>query len=604
MDMKNLKISLKLLISFGIVILLTIAVGVTGILFLQDSSNDTAQLNTRADAAIVSARLNRNIQQQRSCFRDAFICCALGNESKLLENVEEIELLDTEFKTQLAALREMLSSPEAIAQYDEIQESYPLYSAKRDGLFEGYLDPIVTEEEAEQMLIEIPTYVEPVTTAIADLTNLLEAFTDDMATEADETSTMVTIAIIAILVVAVAIAILLCLYISHIISTPVIMMMGLLKQVGETGNLNFSEEVKARTKAETKYKDEIAQSLAAFVEMMDQLIYYGESLGKVADQDLSIEVKTLGGSDTMGNALTKMLDNLNSIFGEISTAADQVGSGSAQIADGAQALASGTTEQAATIEELVASMEGISQSVENAAESARKAADLSDGVRAKAEEGSEQMKLMMESVRDISKASQSIGEVVKVIDDIAFQTNILALNAAVEAARAGQHGKGFAVVADEVRNLASKSAAAAKDTNDLIASSISKANEGVKIAESTNQSLLEIVSEIIQSSAMNAEIAVSAENQAIQVAQANDGLGQVSHVVQQNSATAEESAAASEELSGQSSIMREMVATFRLRGNSAQGRSHSAQATSKRLPAAAPNRAERGMALHGSAEKY
>jgi methyl-accepting chemotaxis protein len=374
-------------------------------------------------------------------------------------------------------------------------------------------------------------------------------------------------------------------------------MMGFLKQVGETGNLNFTDDEWARTRAEMIHKDEISQSLAAFVKMLEQLVYYGQSLESVADQDLSIEVETLSGNDTMGNALTKMLDNFNRIFGDISSAAEQVGGGSAQIADGAQILASGTTEQAATIEELAASMEEISQSVENAAQSARKAADLSDSVRTKAEAGSEQMKLMMQSVQDISKASQSIGEVVKVIDDIAFQTNILALNAAVEAARAGQHGKGFAVVAEEVRNLASKSAAAAKDTNDLIAGSIKKADEGVKIAESTNQALLEIVSEIVESSAMNAKIADSAESQAAQVAQANSGLEQVSQVVQQNSATAEESAAASEELSGQSNIMREMVATFRLRDGKTRTNSGLANAEPKPKHQPTPTHKETGIAI-------
>jgi methyl-accepting chemotaxis protein len=599
--MKDLKISLKLLISFGIVILLTVVVGVMSILFLQDSSNDTSLLDRRASAAISAVRLNRILQEQRSCYRDAFICCALENNSKLLENVEEIKTLHTNFTEELATLGELLTLPESIALYEQMGEGYSAYSVKRDELFEGYLDPDVTEAEAEQMLIDIPNYVDPIVDAAVELTNMVDSLMSEMATEAAETSTTVTWVVIGIVAFSALFAILLATYIARMISTPISLMMSHLKQVGETGNLNFSEEDKARTAAEAKHKDEIAQSMAAFAKMMDQMVYYGQSLEQVADQDLSIEVRTLGSNDTMGNALGKMLGNLNSIFGEISSAADQVGSGSSQIASAAQALASGTAEQAATVEKLSTSMAEISTVVDNSAQSARKAANLSDSARAKAEAGSEQMKQMMEAVRDISKASQSIGEVVKVIDDIAFQTNILALNAAVEAARAGQHGKGFAVVADEVRNLASKSAAAAKDTNDLIASSISKANEGVKIAESTNQALLEIVGEIIQSSAMSTEIAGSAESQAIQVAQANTGLEQVSLVVQQNSATAEESAAASEELSGQSSIMRDMVATFRLRGNQTQSRTNSG---ANRLPAAAPSRTERGMALYGSAEKY
>jgi methyl-accepting chemotaxis protein len=602
--MKDLKISLKLLVSFGIVILLTVVVGVMSIFFLQDSSSDTALLDTRASAAISVVRLNRILQEQRSCYRDAFICCALENDSKLLENVEEIQTLHTNFTNELATLGELLSAPESIALYEKLEADYPAYSAKRDELFEGYLDPAVTEAEAEQMLIDIPNYVDPIVDVAIELTNLLDNQMSEMADEAAETSAIVTWVVIGIVAFSAIFAIILATYIARMIANPLTSMMGWLKQAGETGNLKFRDEEWALCDKLSAGKDEIGQSINAFNVFMRKVVYYGEELSRVSDNDLTGRVVKLSEQDTIGNALENMVDSLNAAFGEISTAADQVGSGSSQIASAAQALASGTAEQAATVERLSSSMLEISTVVDKSAQSARKAADLSDSARAKAEAGSEQMRMMMESVQDISMASQRIGEVVKVIDDIAFQTNILALNAAVEAARAGQHGKGFAVVADEVRNLASKSAAAAKDTNDLIASSISKAAEGVKIAENTNQALLEIVGEIVQSSAMSTEIADSAESQAAQVAQANTGLEQVSQVVQQNSATAEESAAASEELSGQSSLMREMVATFRLRGNSAQGRAQQTNSGANRLPAAAPIRTERGMALHNSADKY
>jgi methyl-accepting chemotaxis protein len=437
-----------------------------------------------------------------------------------------------------------------------------------------------------------------------ELTNLLDTQMSEMATEAAQTSTTVTWVVVGIVAFSAILSIFLASYIARMISNPLTHMMGWLKQAGETGNLKFRDEEWALCDTLSAGKDEIGQSINAFNVFMRKVVYYGGELTRVSDNDLTGRVEKLSENDTIGNALENMVDSLNSAFGEINSAADQVGSGSTQIASAAQALASGTAEQAATVERLSSSMLEISTVVDKSAQSARKAAVLSDGARAKAEAGSEQMRLMMEAVQEISKSSQSIGEVVNVIDNIAFQTNILALNAAVEAARAGQHGKGFAVVADEVRNLASKSAAAAKDTNELIASSISKAAEGVKIAESTNQALLEIVGEIIQSSAMSTEIADSAESQAAQVAQANTGLEQVSQVVQQNSATAEESAAASEELSGQSSIMREMVANFRLRGNQTHGRAQLTNSGSNRLPATGRDRAERGMALYGSTDKY
>jgi methyl-accepting chemotaxis protein len=199
------------------------------------------------------------------------------------------------------------------------------------------------------------------------------------------------------------------------------------------------------------------------------------------------------------------------------------------------------------------------------ADMAEKARQLSESIRVNAEKGNRQMDEMMSAVKDINIASQNISKVIKVIDDIAFQTNILALNAAVEAARAGQHGKGFAVVAEEVRNLAGKSAEAAKETGDMIQNSMEKAELGSKIASETAVSFTEISSGIQESSRLVDEIAKSSKEQAVGISQVNVGIDQVAQVVQQNSATAQESAAASEEMSGQSAMLQELISQFKLR---------------------------------------
>lgn len=265
------------------------------------------------------------------------------------------------------------------------------------------------------------------------------------------------------------------------------------------------------------------------------------------------------------NDLNSTIYSFNDVLNDINLTAQQVASGASQVSYSAQTLSQGSTEQASSIEELTASLEEISAQTKQNALNASQANELALAAKEGATDGNEQMKEMLKAMNDINESSANISKIIKVIDEIAFQTNILALNAAVEAARAGQHGKGFAVVAEEVRNLAARSANAAKETTALIENSIKKAVDGTKIASDTANALNKIVEGVTKSAALVGEIATASDEQASGIAQVNQGIMQVSQVVQTISATSEEGASASEELSSQAEILREMVSKFELK---------------------------------------
>ncbi|MCL1816016.1 MAG: methyl-accepting chemotaxis protein [Clostridiales bacterium] len=370
-----------------------------------------------------------------------------------------------------------------------------------------------------------------------------------------------------LMLIAAIVSITLALTITSYIVTPLHHLTNFMKNASTEGNLVFCQSDIEEVKKCSNRRDEIGVCVVSSNSFIEHVVNISETLENIADGDLTKELSLLSEKDTLGISLQKVNDRLNSMFAEINFSTAQVNTGAKQVADGAQTLAQGSTQQAAAIDQLSSSIADITEKTKTNADKAEEATKLANTIRGNAEKSSTQMNNMMSAVEDINQASQSIGQVIKVIDDIAFQTNILALNAAVEAARAGQHGKGFAVVAEEVRNLAAKSADAAKETGALIQNSIEKAKLGSQIACETAVSLTDIVSGINESSRLIGEIAQSSEDQSTDIGQINIGIAQVAQVVQQNSATAEQSAAASEEMSSQSNILQELAAQFRLHNN-------------------------------------
>ena len=260
-------------------------------------------------------------------------------------------------------------------------------------------------------------------------------------------------------------------------------------------------------------------------------------------------------------------DSLSSTLMQINEAADQVACGSEQVSMSSQSLAQGATEQAASINDLDSRVTMINEEIKTNAKNALAAKKQTENAGVMVTDANNQMQNMIVAMNDISKKSDEIAKIIKTIDDIAFQTNILALNAAVEAARAGSAGKGFSVVADEVRNLAGKSAEAAQNTALLIEQSVQAVSKGKNMADETGKAItmvLESAQSVVQ---LVNNIVISCDKQGNESDKIKEGTDQIDKVIQNNSATSEESAAAAEELNSQAVMLKELVGYFRLRAN-------------------------------------
>ncbi len=285
----------------------------------------------------------------------------------------------------------------------------------------------------------------------------------------------------------------------------------------------------------------------------------------IVDFDFKIDNDTKDEVAILGKSFREMADRINEAITEINNSADQVAIGSNQLSLAGQTLSQGATEQASAIEEITSSITQVAAQTKDNAKNSNEVNHLAVGLKGKTVLSNEQMKEMIEAMDEINEASSNIAKIIKLIDEIAFQTNILALNAAVEAARAGQYGKGFAVVAEEVKNLAAKSAAAAKETAAMIDKSIQKVDIGTEKANKTAHDLNSIAEDIIKVSQLIEGISIASNEQSVGIEQINKAIDEVAQVVHTNSATAEESAAASEELSGQAELLKQEVKKFNLK---------------------------------------
>ena len=295
----------------------------------------------------------------------------------------------------------------------------------------------------------------------------------------------------------------------------------------------------------------------------------GRILGEMADGNIAVDVTQnesyyIGDFKILSESLKSIRTHLTDVMRDISHIASQVDSGADQVSAGAQALSHGTMQQQVSIDGLVSNVTDITEQLQNSEVRCGNASDLVSRATGYAAEADTKMEQLIAATRNIDESSAQIGSIIKTIEDIAFQTNILALNASVEAARAGEAGKGFAVVSEEVRRLAARSSEAAKNTSSLIGRSLHDVKTGT---ESTNHAIsaVQVINECIQSiQALMAEIALASKQQSEMIVSVDNRIKEVSKVIQENSAAAEESAAISNELSDQAKTLNQLIGQFRI----------------------------------------
>ncbi len=554
---KNLKVRTKLLVAFGIVIVLYVITVIAASIGLRSTSNGLGDFY-QVPYPMVSHALKVD-STSKAIQLDVYRAYEAENDAEYQETLTRI---DAEADT----LQKAIASLDACYEGDKsLLEQVNTFLEQTSTARAEATELLNNNKKKEALAVIKEDYANACTTltdALDQVISAAEAQGENYYDSGMSTTRLCFIILFALAAVCIILTIFLVFNLASTFTKPIIEIENAVKAMAK-GDMH--SEVTYHSEDELGV---LAENLRFVLTTLSSYInHICARLNSMAQGDLTVEMDMdyLGEFESIKVSGNQIIGSLNDTLAQLHQASGQVASGSEQVSNGAQALSQGATEQASSVQELAATINELSQQVQHTAQNSHDINELISDTANEINVSNDKMAAMMQAMDKINDSSNEIEKIIKTIDDIAFQTNILALNAAVEAARAGEAGKGFAVVAEEVRTLASRSAEAANDTTALIENSLNAVSEGNQIAADTRDSLNRVVESAQKIADNMKKITSASESQAEGIAQVTLGIDQISSVVQTNSATAEQSAAASQELFSQSSLLKSLVGRFRLK---------------------------------------
>ena len=536
--MKNWKIGQRISAGFAAVILIMLAVGLFGYSRLSVIGGNVSDVNTNTLPTLYTVgQIVNNEATAYNLVAQHIITSDRTEKDRLAQEIGDIQSRNAK----------MRGSYEKLINTDRGRELFEAAASVRGTLVSSMEEALKLSSagDSAEALAVLNQQMRPAYQRYAEAAAAMVAYSKSVAEESgkqiqDNVSAAKTGVLIGV-PTALMVAVFISYFVTRSITRPLARAVELVGKVS-LGDLTH--------KADLDSRDELGQMIAAINGMVDNLNKSAAVALAISDGDLTVQAAVLGENDTLGQALKRMLANLQNTVREVAGAADNVATGSQEMSATAQQLSQGASEQSAAAEESTSSMEEMAASIQQNADNARQ----TDKIASKA---AEDTRASGEVVTKTVGAMKDIAQKINIIEEIARKTDLLALNAAVEAARAGEHGKGFAVVASEVRKLAERSQTAAAEISKLT-------TDGVILAENAGQLLERLVPDIRKTAELVREIAAASGEQSTGAAQVNKAIQQLDQVIQQNAAASQEMASTAEELSSQAEQLQATVAFFRV----------------------------------------